>query len=303
MFTTVPFVEFIESKEEGENMQNEIIRSRQNPLIKLVVSLSQKKGREESGLFRFDGIKLCCEALSKGVELRYLLVCESKYQLVSERIGALTEKAGKSACGITVLSDELFSKISEEKSPEGVICVAKTLDKLHKIVTINNKGQFLPMPERSESVLLLEAIRDPGNLGTIIRSAASLGVDRIALSSDCADLYNPKTIRAAMGALFTESIDILPPDKMPDYISALRQSGRRVFAAALHREARRIGEFELLADDCFVIGNEGHGLTDAVISACEGCAIIPMREDCESLNAAMAAGIFIWEMSRAKSRK
>ncbi len=284
-------------------MQNEIIRSRQNPLIKLVASLSTKKGREESGLFRFDGIKLCCEAISKGVELRYLLVCESKYQFVSEKITAIAKENGGLVCAHTVISDELFSKISEEKSPEGVICVAKALDKLHKIVTINNKGQFLTMPEKSEKLLLLEAIRDPGNLGTVIRSAASLGIDRIILSSDCADIYNSKTIRAAMGSLFSERIDILPPEAMPDYISALRESGRRVFAAALHREAKKLGELEILPSDCFVIGNEGHGLSEEVISACDGCVIIPMRENCESLNAAMAAGIFIWEMSKARSKK
>ena len=158
------------------------------------------------------------------------------------------------------------------------------------------------MPKEGEKLLLLEAIRDPGNLGTIIRSAASLGIDKIVLSFDCADLYNPKTIRAAMGSLFSQKVDILPEGKMPEYISALRESGRRVFAAALHREAKILGREEIFCDDCFVIGNEGHGLSDEVIAACDSSVIIPMREGCESLNAAMAAGIFIWEMARAKNK-
>ena len=271
-------------------MENEVIRSRQNKLVKLVCGLERKKQRDETGLFRFDGIKLCKEALSKGIVPEYIFVCESKLSDVTERISELGEIRK-----ITVVSDDVFEKMSDEKSPEGVITVAKTLDKLHKIATINNMGEFSDLPNKDEKVFFLESIRDPGNLGTIIRTAASLGIERLILSSDCADIYNPKTIRGAMGMLFMQKIDILPEGKNGEYIFSLRKSGRRVLGAALIDDAQKLGEAQLCRNDVFVIGNEGHGLSKDVIDACDACVIIPMREGCESLNAAMAAGILMWE--------
>lgn len=270
--------------------EKEVISSRQNKVIKLVCSLERKKGREESGLFRFDGIKLCCEALSKGIVPEYIIINEAKYDSLIPRINGVCGE-----CNTVVVAEELFSKMSDESSPEGVITVAKNLDKLHKIVKINSSKNELPLPNGSEKLLILESIRDPGNLGTIIRTAASLGVDRLVLSSDCADIYNPKTIRGAMGALFMQRIDILGEGELARYITELRKSGRRIYAAALRDDAKRLGSFELSVSDCFVIGNEGHGLSSEVIEACDGTVIIPMKDGCESLNAAMAAGILMWE--------
>lgn len=274
-------------------MHNDVIRSRQNRLVKLVCSLERKKTREEEGLFRFDGIKLCREAMQKGIVPEYIFVAESKAAEICERIGC---------DAVTVVSDEVFEKMSSERSPEGVITVARMLDALHKKVTVGESGEVSSFPEESERVFLLESVRDPGNLGTIIRTAASLGIDRLVLSSDCADIYNPKTIRAAMGALFMLKTDTVEDEKTAEYIKELRKScGRRVWGAALRKDAVSLLEGQLFPDDVFVIGNEGHGLSDEVIDACDGCVIIPMREGCESLNAAMAAGILMWETVRNRS--
>ncbi len=272
-------------------MSRETITSRQNPTVKLVCSLLRKKEREEAGLFRFDGIKLLLEAIEKGVQIELLIVDEQKIN----DIEALLPQNVRTV----VVPNELFLKMSDEKSPEGVITVAKALDKIDKIATINNKGQNFALPEPSDRVMVFESVRDPGNLGTIIRTAAALGIDRLVVSSDCADLYNPKTIRGAMGALFTMSIDVIEGE-LCEYIKALRASGRRVYGAALHTEALVLGELEVSRSDVFVIGNEGHGLTDDVKNVCDACVLIPMRAGSESLNAAMAAGIFMWETSRAK---
>lgn len=271
-------------------MANEVIFSRQNKLVKLVCSLERKKAREESGLFRFDGIKLCLEALSKGIELEYIFVCESRLDDIKARLGERE---------IVVVSDEVFSKMSEEKSPEGIITVARRLDSLHKKTECLSGGEFSEFPEKREKVFLLEAIRDPGNLGTIIRTAASLGIDRVVMTADCADIYNPKTIRAAMGALFMLRTDTVAEGQTEEYIKAMRGCGRRVFAAALSDTAVNVLDVNVSGSDVFVIGNEGHGLSFDTINACDGSVIIPMREGCESLNAAMAAGILIWEISRA----
>ena len=273
-------------------MSREIITSRQNPTVKLVCSLLRKKEREETGLFRFDGIKLLGEAIEKDVAIEFVLVDETKVAILEEKLACVER--------VIVVPNELFAKMSDEKSPEGVITVAKALDKINKIATINNKSQFLGLPDEGDRVLILESVRDPGNLGTVIRSAAALGIDRLVISSDCADLYNPKTIRAAMGAIFSMTIDVVEKGELCTYISELREAHRRVFAAALHSEALMLGDFEVRRSDVFVIGNEGHGLTEEVKSACNACVLIPMREGSESLNAAMAAGIFMWETARAK---
>ena len=268
-------------------MQNEVIRSRQNRLVKLVCSLERKKGREESGLFRFDGIKLCNEALLKGVLLEYVFVAESRYDEICARL--------LGDAPVFVVSDDVFSKMSDEKSPEGIISVAKRLDALHAF----GGAEELSLLDGKERVFMLESIRDPGNLGTIIRTAASLGIDRLILSSDCADIYNPKTLRAAMGALFMLKTYTLGEGEYCACIKALRAKGRRVFGAALSNNAVSLNCMKTLSSDVFVVGNEGHGLSEAVIDACDGCVIIPMREGCESLNAAMAAGILMWETARS----
>ena len=176
----------------------EIITSKSNPGVTLAASLFEKKYRERYGLFKIDGFKLAGELLSKGI------VPETVY--ISEKS---VERAKDIDCptAATVLTDSLFERLSEEKSPEGIICVVKHLDNLRKIATIDNSG-LLADEWRSERLMLLESIRDPGNLGTVIRSAAALSVDRLIISGDSADLYNGKTLGASMGAVFGMKIDI-----------------------------------------------------------------------------------------------
>ena len=195
---------------------------------------------------------------------------------------------------VILVSDSVFEKMSLEKAPEGVITVAKYIDKIRKITKIEN----VELPSPAESVFLAESLQDPGNLGTLIRSAAALGIDRVVISADCADVYNPKTIRAAMGGLFYISVDRVDADIFAEYIKALRESGRRVFAAALDESAESLDKLELRAGDSFLIGNEGHGLSDSAIGACDRSVMIPMRDEVESLNAAAAAVILMWEMKK-----
>ena len=131
-------------------MQNEVIRSRQNRLVKLVCSLERKKGREESGLFRFDGIKLCNEALSKGVDLEYVFVKESKFDDIFARLV-------RHDAPIVVVSDDVFEKMSDEKAPEGVISVARQLRGLHSFAE-DGADLFV---DGSERVFMLESVETP----------------------------------------------------------------------------------------------------------------------------------------------
>lgn len=266
----------------------DIISSRKNPDIIEACKLCDRKGREKSGLFRIDGIKLSREALECGVGIERIFVRESSFERIARELG-------DSADGIrtTLVSDTAFEKLSEEKSPEGIICIAKHLDNLRKIDKIDRRDSFFGAEGR---VFLAESVRDPGNVGTLVRSANAMGCDRIIISSDCSDLYNPKAMRAAMGAMFR--LEIASVASMPEAVSALIGNGRRVFAAALDENAQRLGAFELLPSDCFVIGNEGHGLSKETLKSCSGNVFIPMKNGAESLNASAAAVVLLWEQAR-----
>ncbi len=267
----------------------EIITSRQNALVSLTASLADRKHREREGLFRFDGKKLFLEALAVGLPLVAVLLRESSADAL---VAAAGECALPADCRAVLLPDELFERISEEKSPDGVICVAKRLDKFHKIITIDKRsdweGELLP-----GKTLLLESVRDPGNLGTVIRSAGAFGVSNVVLSADCADLYHPRTIRAAMGVLFHQRV--LVAERITDAVAVLRRRGR-VFAAVLDEGAERLDRVHFGEHDAVMVGNEGHGISAETAAACGSSIYIPMESGVESLNAGIAASILLYEL-------
>ncbi len=275
----------------------EVIHSRQNKNIVELCKLTDRKAREATGTFRFDGIKLLEEAIKNDVEIcAVFLSCSAQERVLDflcNRFGSAYENKIEKCF---VVSDDIFDKISEEKSPEGVITIAKYIDKLQKNATIYNSVHFSQM--KNESIVLLESVRDPSNVGAIIRSAAAIGIDHLILSADCADIYHPKAVRASMGTLFNQHIDRVTD--LAATVAELRKSGRRVFAAALDEGALPLGRFEILAGDAVVIGNEGHGLSKEIIAACSGSVIIPMSERAESFNAAVAASILMWEFAKGK---
>lgn len=266
------------------------ISSRQNPYVMRVASLSDNKGRAREGLFKFGGFKLFSEAVACGLDIERVILREDVAKKLEGEVRRVMPNAD-----ICVFSESAFDKVSDEKSPEGIITVAKHIDKIAKIATIDNIANLLPM---DSTVIALESLRDPGNLGTIIRSAAAFGVDTIILSSDCADVYNTRTVRGAMGALFSRRI--LIADDFPALIAKLSECGRRTLAATLSPDAKTLGDTVLSRSDCVVIGNEGHGLSDETVRACTSAVIIPMMSGVgvESLNAATAASIFMWELTK-----
>ena len=276
------------------NFEGDVITSRQNPLVLYVCKLADKKHRQKEKKFRLDGIKLFAEAVSSGVEIECALIAEGTKEKIFSRLGDFLTDATANGCEIKIASDGVFEKISEEKSPEGIICIAKYIDKFHKIATIDKEEKLFERAlAENSSFFALESVRDPGNLGTIIRSAVAFGVDYVLMSSDCADIYNPKTIRAAMGTLFKQKIIIT--DDMERSINLLSINGRKVYAAALSKDAKLLGKCELSSLDCIVVGNEGHGLSEKTIAACDAKILIPMTAGAESLNAAIASSVCLWE--------
>lgn len=267
----------------------EIITSSQNKYVILAHLLSQRKQRQKTSLYRFDGVKLLCEAVTKGAEIEFLLISESAYGAVDEKLKTLcSQSLGALGCRKIVVSDSVFGKISEENAPEGVIVVARYDVDRHR----NSTASEITV-KADERVLFLESVRDPQNVGAILRTAAAFSVDRVIMSRDCADIYNSKTLRASMGAVFTLEIDRV--DSIGAAIEAVRGCGRRVFAAALDGDALRLGETEFCAGDCVVIGNEGHGLSAETVAVCDSSVYIPMAHGVESLNAAVAAAVVMWE--------
>ena len=267
-----------------------VIRSNQNQYVSLTRGLSSKKNREESRLFRFDGIKLACEAIAKGVELEALILREGAEEAVKAKASELYRVSiDELSCRILTVSADIFDKLSEESAPEGVIAIARYQDDMH----IEREGGVDGGTYDGEKILLLESVRDPLNMGAIIRVAAAFGVDRMIVSRDCADIYNSKTVRASMGTLFGMRIDRY--SDICNAISILRAQGRRVFAAALDRDSKKLGASEKSVNDCVIIGNEGHGLSREAIDACDATVFIPMADGVESLNAATAAAVLVWE--------
>ncbi len=263
-------------------MNFEKITSRNNPLIKEIAKLSDKKYREKNALFCFEGRKLLYEAIGENLLLKYVFVTERAVSSVD---------LSKVTCKIYLVSDEVYEKISNEKSPEGVFCVANTLDKFHIINIIYRREDF---PDGT--FLLLDGIRDAGNLGTILRTASAFGCKTVIMSEDCADIYNPKTVRASMGAIFRQRT--VRVDDMCKTVQELKADGKAVFAAALGKDSRSLFDIEVNKDTCFIIGNEANGIRSELISEASGAVIIPMEESTESLNAASAATVLLYEQYR-----
>ncbi len=267
--------------------------SRNNPLVKWATSLSEKKERQKSEAFLAEGEKLVFEAIKHKLPIMYIFISESKKDKNLEGITAALSDSSFDETEIIIVSDSAFEKISTEKAPEGIIAVIKHLDFFKKLDIIYKEEFFLSDNERC---IALCSVRDPSNLGSVIRSAVAFGVDHIVVSSDSADIYNPKTVRSAMGNLFAVKISVV--NDFSSFITSARQSNRRVFAAELRDGASSIRDIHLLPTDIFVIGNEGHGIPEEISTVCTGSIYIPISERTESLNASVAAAVFMWEQNK-----
>ena len=263
-----------------------MITSRNNSLICECAKLKDKKFREKTGFFIFEGKKLFYEALSCNISFENIFV---------------TEKGSSLLNGVTVdapihtVSQGVYDKLSDDNSPDGIFCVARQAQSTH--VTLTSCADFEPTIE-TPNYFMTVSVRDPGNMGTILRTASALGIDTVILSDDCVDIYNPKTIRSAMGAVFKQkTVRIRDAKEMINHLNAL---GFATYAAALKTGAKKLGSFSLAPRHCFVAGNEGHGLDADIIDACTNAVIIPMMPGNESLNVASASSILMWESCKTR---
>lgn len=257
----------------------EIITSKQNPAIVAAAKLSDKKYREMTKTFAFEGIKLFCEAVSSGVSLNCVFVTEAAY----EKYGDILSDIGEEK--LMLVSESVYHKLSYEASPQGIFCVAEYFE--------------LPAEHADSSfAIFLDGVSDPGNFGAVLRTADAFGIGAVYAGEGCADLYNSKTIRACMGSLFR--VNVRRTSALALDIRRLCGEGFRIYAAALDERAVDIRRTDLSGKLGFVIGNEGHGISREVLAACTGSVIIPMREGPQSLNAAVASGVVMWEAARRR---
>ena len=259
-----------------------MITSRNNELIVRVAKLKDKKHRDNEKVFLFEGIKLTREAISSNIELEHIFMtqkCADSYPDIASMDEAI------------LISDSVCEKISENKAPEGIICTAKYIDRLHKNYTQASEV------DKKDACLILSSIQDPGNLGTIARTSAAFGKKTLIISSDSADIYSQKTVRASMGAIFRTKIN--RTERLEDAVKDMKSNGFTVYATALHKDAVELQNIPQDKENaCFILGNEGHGLDQSIIDACTRTVIIPMEPDAESLNVSSAASVILWENYR-----
>ncbi len=250
----------------------ERITGRTNPLLQRVKRLrDDRKTRRQEGVFLGDGIKLLEEALRWGAQLETVILADGV---------AAPELPDQVRC-VTVPADVMRS-ISPMEAPQGALFIARAND-LTPPDTLN-KGRYL----------ILDGLQDPGNVGTILRTADAFGCDGLLLTNHCADPYSPKVVRATMGAIFRTSVWEVSAQALP---ALMARSGLSLAATALRDDALSLPCAQL-KDAAIVIGSEGKGVSAALLEQCDTVVQIPMREKCESLNAAVAAAVVLWELYR-----
>ena len=268
----------------------EKITSATNPRIKRLTALRRKaKSRREEQAFIIEG-----ERLYRDTPREFLKEIYMTEEFLEQKLGgAAQETGGATQENITIITPQIMQKISDTDTPQGVLCVAKmpSYDR-EDLLGDEKKGNPL--------LLILENIQDPGNLGTMMRTAEAAGVTGVLMSRDTVDLFNPKTVRATMSAIFR--VPFLYTDDLVGEIQRLqKENGIAVYAAHL-RASKPYDEADCTGACAFLIGNEGNGLTDEAADAATARVHIPMQGNIESLNAAMAAGILLFEGARQRRK-
>ncbi len=251
------------------------ITSKDNPLIKLVVGLQTSvKKRKTNNLFVLEGLRICDDAYENNIKFDKLIVTENVLNKHSEIIKKFTV----SSKNCYLLKEELFKKISDTNTPQGVMAIAE----IPRITNdISSSGRYIA----------LENLSDPSNLGAIARTAEALGVDGIIMTSDSCDPYSPKSLRSSMGTLLR-----LPLIITDDIVNFIKNNNLNAYACVVDRDAESITKINFASGVVLLIGNEANGLTDRAKSAAKKCITIKMSGKAESLNAAAAAAIAMWEM-------
>lgn len=256
-----------------------MITSTSNPQVKRLLQLQKKsKAREEEKVYVVEGLRMFAEVPKERVEKVY--VSESLYNKKK-----LDLNLQDFPCEI--LADHVFLHVSDTKTPQGILCVVKQKKyELDALLQIKNPH-----------FMVLDNLQDPGNLGTIVRTAEGAGVDAVFMSRDCVDIYNPKTIRSTMGSIYR--MPVLYVEDLVELLKIFRENG--IYSYAAHLDGKNTYDHEnYQTGTAILIGNEGNGLRREVAENADIKVRIPMQGQVESLNAAIAASVLMFEVFRQR---
>ena len=253
----------------------EIVVGKSNTALSHAASLREKKYRRRFGTFLADGCKLLTEICASGAEILTVWLdadrAKSLYPFLRE-----SERQTGRELSVRLVSPALFPRLTEEGGSEGIVTEAAFPPQWRTAVHSD--------PGENERCLMLCGLQDPGNLGAVARSALAFGVTRLLLTADCVDPASGKALRASMGALLRLNIDTVT-----DPAAELRPGAVPILSCAL------------CAQDVFLIGNEGHGISPALSAEADASVYIPISPQAESLNAAAAATVLLWQQSLSKN--
>lgn len=256
------------------------LSSKDNDIIKqLVRLLSSKKERNDKGLFVVEGLRAVSEILKCNVKIISTFLTKE----VLDKNDDVINKVLTMSNDYYVITNEIANKITDTKTPQGIFCLCEMPQSLFQL---KENGKYI----------LLCSLQDPGNIGTIIRSCDAFSVDGLLMTADCPDIFSPKVLRSTMGTVFRLPIKIY--SNAMKACEDLKLNGIKIYAAALSDESINLDKVNLSSSACVMIGNEGNGLSKDEIELADEKIIIPMNKNSESLNAAIAASIFAWEMSK-----
>lgn len=264
------------------------ISAKENSSVKFYRKLSEsKKTRTQEKCFVLEGYRLVSDALKNGAEITMLFITENAYERFGEELCSLSGEVTRVLC----ITDELGKYMAETENTQGVFAVCR-------MPVQKSWNDFL---KKEGAYIVLHQLQDPGNAGMILRTADALGIDGVIFCKSC-DIYSPKVVRATMGSLFR--VPVLVCSDENDVFYQLEEHGIESDAAVVRDETDIAGERKYAENGCAVwIGNEGNGLPETVSSRCSRRITIPMYGNIESLNAAMAAGILMWEMAKGRKGK
>ena len=256
-----------------------LITSKENPKIKNAVRLKNSAGyRNKTGMFFLEGQRLCMDAALGGADIPTAFFTPEFAKKFPDDTGAII----KAACQTFEVTEQVFTKLSDTNSPQGVICLCSF-------------PKFCLNPKRGGKYVILENVADPANTGAIARTAEALGLDGMFVCGGC-DIYSPKALRASMGALVR-----FPARVRTDAVSLLdecRKAGIPCYAAVASSADCAHTKVSYANGAAVIIGNEANGVTESVKALCDQKITIPMKGRAESLNAVAAAAILIFEMTR-----
>lgn len=257
-------------------MKINTITSATNQLLKKIRSLHDRRGREKTGLFLIEGRKPVAEAFEKQLSIEAVVASQS-YWKNNEDLQQFAHSAE-----IFLVEDKLFADLATTVTPEGVLAVAQAPS--YTFSDLRN-GKRAPL------VVLAAAMQDPGNLGTIIRSALAAGADGLVLTRGSVDPFNPKVVRSAMGALF--ALPLIVDVSLEDAIVELKKLGLKIVACQ-QGVSTRYFDADLTQPVAVLLGNEAQGLSDEDLAKADQLIAIPMNEQSESLNVAVCGSIVLF---------